>query len=54
MKTIGTCKVFDRMNIIYGYKKDTGYVLIKVYPNIVNDFKEYNWIIYGVSDIKLL
>ena len=53
MKMIGTCKVFSRRNIIYGYKKDTGYVLVKVYPNICNDFKEYDWVIYGISDINI-
>jgi hypothetical protein len=52
-KVIGNCKIFkDRVNI-YDYNPKTKSVLIKVYPNIANDYKEYNWQIYGVKNINL-
>lgn len=54
-KVIGKCNIFkDRVNI-YGYNKNNNIesVLIKVYPNICNNYKEYNWQVYGVKNIEL-
>ena len=52
-KVIGKCNIFKDRVDIYGYNKDIESVLIKVYPNICNDYKEYNWQIYGVKNIEL-
>ena len=52
-KVIGNCKIFEDRVDIYDYNPKTKSVLIKVYPNIANDYKSYNWQIYGISDINL-
>ena len=51
-KIIGTCKLWGKKTNIYGYREKLGYILIKVYPNICNDFVDYDWVIYGVSNIN--
>ena len=44
--------IFGEKKTIYGY--NSPYVLTKVeYPNIGNDYKEYDWQVYGVDNIKI-
>jgi len=52
MKKIGTAKVFGKKKDIYGYNALRA-VLIKVYANIANDYKEYDWQVYGVSEVEV-
>ena len=50
---VGTCELWGKKVNIYGYQEKLGSVLTKVYPNICNDFKDYDWQVYGVTNINL-
>lgn len=54
---IGTCILWGKKVDIYGHQKckngDTFSVLVKVYPNVCNDYQEYDWQIYGVDCIEI-
>ena len=52
-EVVGTCALWGGRVQIYGYQKELNSVLVKVYPNICNDFKEYAWQRYGVDKIIL-
>jgi len=56
-KKIGTCMLWGKKVDIYGHQKckngATFSVLVKVYPNICNNYQEYGWQIYGIKNVEI-
>ena len=53
---IGTCTLWNKKVDIYGLQKckngDVFSVLVKVSPNICNNFQEYTWQRYGIDNVE--
>ena len=52
-RVIGTCTLFGKRVDIYDYQENLNSVLIKIHPNICNDFKDYTWQRYGVDNVEI-
>ena len=60
LKKIGTCMYCGRLKNIYGIRRYTNpvkfiSVLIKAdWPNLNNDFRQYDWEFKGISQVQEL